>query len=265
MTRPRLDALRDLVRLVVPLACAGCALADVVLCPACAGRLREPVRRVEHAAPRLDRMTMTPPWPVWAVTGYTGTVRDLVVAWKDRGRTDLDRHLAAGMGRLARAVATEVLAGAPAARELWLVPAPSTASARRRRGREPVVGLARAAASALGRAAVDAQPDRPVAVRVVRVLQHRQRLRAGALDQVGLGARARGGNLSGAVRVRRRSPSLRGVACVLVDDVLTTGATLAECERVLVAAGGTLVAGLVLAATPGPTSYPPGAPHVNMG
>ena len=263
MTSVLLGALHDLTRLAVPLSCAGCGLVDVALCATCAARLAEPARRVEHAAPRLDRMTETAPWPVWAVTAYTGGMRDLVVAWKDRGRTDLDRPLGAAMVRLARSVAHELLAGAPGAPAIWLVPVPSTASARRRRGREPVVGLARAAGTSLGR--VLSPAPLPGGVRVVRALEHRRRLRAGALDQVGLGSRARGGNLSGAVRVRRRTPPLHGVACVLVDDVLTTGATLAECERALVAAGGTLVAALVLAATPGPTSYPPGAPQVNMG
>ena len=258
-----LGALHDLTRLAVPLSCAGCGLVDIALCASCTGRLAEPARRVEHAAPRLDRMSATPPWPVWAVTAYTGDVRDLVVAWKDRGRTDLDRPLGAAMVRLSLSVAHDLLAVAPAARGIWFVPVPSTAAARRRRGREPVVGLARAAATSLGR--VGAAAPAPGQVRMVRALEHRPRLHAGALDQVGLGSRARGGNLSGAVRVRRRTPTLRGVACVLVDDVLTTGATLAECERALVAAGGTLVAGLVLAATPGPTSYPPGAPQVNMG
>lgn len=243
-------ATRDLARLVVPLGCGGCGAVDVVLCPACRARLDEPPARVEHAAPRLDRMTGGPLWPVWSVTAYTAEVRDLVVAWKDRGRSDLDRPLGAAAARLASEVVDELLAGIGPRRPVLLVPAPSTPAARRRRGREPVVVLAQAVAGVV--------VDRDV--RVARVLEHRPRLRAGgALDQVGLGSRARGRNLAGAVRVRRAAPPLVGVACVLVDDVLTTGATLVECERALVAAGGRVVGALVLAATPAPTSYPPGA------
>lgn len=259
MTSVLLRSLQDLSRLAVPLACAGCGTVDVALCHACTARLADTPRRVEHAAPRLDRMTGDPGWPVWALTPYTGEVRDLVVAWKDRGRTDLDRRLRAAMARLACSAAGDIDCGPPGGRVL-VVPVPSTAAARRRRGREPVSELARAVGSALGCAV----RPRSVDVQVLRALEHRPRLRAGALDQVGLGSRARGGNLAGAVRVRRRGPSLRGVACVLVDDVLTTGATLVECERALVVAGGTVVAGLVLAATPAPTSYPPGALPVNI-
>ncbi|MEP7766045.1 ComF family protein [Sanguibacter sp. 25GB23B1] len=259
MTSILLRGLHDIARLAVPLSCAGCGTVDVAVCPACSARLAEPPRRVEHAAPRLDRMTGTAPWPVWALTAYTGEVRDLVVAWKDRGRTDLDGRLRAAMGRLARTADDELLRSRPRG-PLLVVPVPSTASARRRRGREPVMELARAVTSVLGHAVRSSSDD----VRLLRVLEHRPRLRAGALDQVGLGSRARGGNLAGVVRVRPRAPALRGVACVLVDDVLTTGATLVECERALVAAGGTVVAGLVLAATPGPTSYPPGAPPMTI-
>ncbi|PFG32568.1 ComF family protein [Sanguibacter antarcticus] len=255
MTSFLLRALDDLLRLAVPLSCAGCGVVDVVLCPRCSARLAEPPRRVEHAAPRLDRMTGIPQWPVWALTAYTGEVRDLVVAWKDRGRTDLDGRLRDATVRLARTTAEIALATVRPGAVVLVVPVPSTASARRRRGREPVVTLARAVTDAL--ADVPGRPRRG-RVRLIRALEHRPRVRAGALDQVGLGSRARGGNLAGAVRVRRAAPSLRGVACVLVDDVLTTGATLVECERAILAAGGSVVAGLVLAATPSPTSYPAG-------
>ena len=70
-------------------------------------------------------------------------------------------------------------------------------------------------------------------------------------DQAGLSARARSRNLAGHVGVRRRGPLGPGVA-VLVDDVLTTGATFAACVRALDGAGITVLAGVVVASTPSP-------------
>ncbi|RMI03602.1 phosphoribosyltransferase family protein, partial [Cellulomonas triticagri] len=69
-------------------------------------------------------------------------------------------------------------------------------------------------------------------------------------DQVGLGLRGRAENLAGRVRARpRRAATLRGARVLLVDDVLTTGATLAACRAAVEAAGGRPVGALVLAVT----------------
>jgi predicted amidophosphoribosyltransferase len=71
-----------------------------------------------------------------------------------------------------------------------------------------------------------------------------------ALDQAGLGVQARAENLAGAVRVPPRQRSaVAGLEVVLVDDVVTTGATLAESARALHAAGASVVAAAVVAAT----------------
>lgn len=64
--------------------------------------------------------------------------------------------------------------------------------------------------------------------------------------QVGLGESDRRSNLRGAFRVRPGFDA-RGRAFLLVDDVMTTGATLNECARVLRRAGAARVDALVLA------------------
>jgi ComF family protein len=67
-------------------------------------------------------------------------------------------------------------------------------------------------------------------------------------SQAGLAGRARRRNVSGAFKVRaRRAAEIEGKRVLLVDDVLTTGATLSACTRALKQAGAQQVDVLVLA------------------
>ncbi len=69
-------------------------------------------------------------------------------------------------------------------------------------------------------------------------------------DQAGLTAEARAGNLAGALVVRKaRAPLVCDRRVVLVDDIITTGATLAEAARSLRTVGAEPVAAAVIAAT----------------
>lgn len=242
------EAARDVGRLVLPVECPGCGRPDEPLCAACAALLAGPPARCEAAVPRLDRVDGVAPPPVWAVVAYAGPVRGIVVAWKDRGRADLTRPLVAALER-----AGDDLAGALAEVAGWgglaVVPVPTTPGARRRRGADLVRLLADGLARGLRGAGVRAD--------VAPVLR-RRRVR----DQVGLGARSRARNAAGSVTVRGRGGVRRVV--LLVDDVVTTGSTLAACRTALERAGALVVGAVVLAATPAPSgsSGPPGPPPV---
>lgn len=215
--------------LAVPLECGGCRRPGVGWCPPCRAAFADgPV----SVRPRLD-----PGVPLWTMGLYAGTRREVVLAAKEHGRTDLIRDLGAvlalGVARLREDGQIAPAALAP----LVLVPAPTRRAAARRRGGDPVRRIAEAAARTTG--AVFG--DRP---RVWPVLE----TAPGAADSVGLGARERGENLHGRVRwVRRAGPApAAGAEVVLVDDVVTTGATMAEAVRVLTAGGVPVRAGLSL-------------------
>lgn len=200
--------------LVLPRTCAGCGRSGPVICRQC----REEVSRL--ALPALGPVSPHPEPAGWP--GCTGTLRyegltaRLARAFKDGDRRDL----ADPLGRLLADAVRRALAGAPP-EEVLLVPVPSSPAAIRRRGDQPTLLLARRAARELG-PGVDVR----AALRMAR----------GTADQAGLDRAGRLANLSGAMTARR-SVSVRGRWCVLVDDVLTSGATLTEGRRALLAAG----------------------------
>ncbi|WP_406338527.1 ComF family protein [Streptomyces sp. NBC_00649] len=109
---------------------------------------------------------------------------------------------------------------------LLLVPVPSARKAVRARGHDPSRRIAYAAAAELRRAGVPA-----------RVLAALRQKRAVA-DQAGLDSRQRLANLAGALEVPAGARALlaSGGRIVLVDDVMTTGASLAEAARAIHAA-----------------------------
>ncbi|WP_343992105.1 ComF family protein [Terrabacter terrae] len=184
---------------------------------------------VPHPAP--DGM---PPVHAWGV--YADPLRAAVSAWKDAGRRDLLDVLSP---LLAHSL-DGVLRGCSWQEGVVLVvPAPSSRSAVRQRGDTPMEGLCRAAVAAV------AGPSLP-ALRLAPALRHRRRVE----DQSGLGTAERRGNLSGALEVKSLWENVvRGRRCLLVDDVVTTGATLAEAARALRRAGASDVVGACMAAT----------------
>ncbi len=235
-----LAGLREAAELVLPVTCAGCATAGVVLCDDCGDLWLGPPQRCEEAAPRLDHLDAAGPIPVWALASGSGAARQVVVSWKDRGRADVSPRLVAALSRAGRSLAAELTAHDRAG-GLVVVPAPASPGGRRRRGEDLVAQLAEGLADGLRAAPVGAQVT--VALRRVR----------GGPDQKSLGARARARNLAGKVRLRPAAAAgLQGATVVLVDDVLTTGATLAACEHALRAAGAQVRGAVVLAATPPP-------------
>jgi predicted amidophosphoribosyltransferase len=223
------DAGRDLVLGSV---CVGCRTGGRVLCRACASML-----------PRHGRVAWPTPTPAglavpYAAGRYDGLLRGLVIEHKEHGVF----ALAAPLGRVLADVVHDALtdlAGPDPGRAVSLVPVPSRRAVVRRRGHDPLLRVAREAAARLRRHGTVAAVRRPL------VTTGRVR------DQSTLGAVERAANLAGSMR--SRSGVRRQVGpdafVVVVDDVLTTGATAREAQRALERRGVAVAAVAVVAAT----------------
>ncbi|MEU3408597.1 phosphoribosyltransferase family protein [Streptomyces sp. NPDC006670] len=227
---------QELAGLVLPAACAGCGAARSLLCGACRAALGG--AGAGPVCPAVGGVRPVLP-PVYAAARYEGPVRAVVLAHKERGALPLAGPLGAALAAAVAAARARAGEGGGGG-ELVLVPVPSARRTVRARGHDPARRIALAASRRLRRA------GRPA--RVAPVLRLRRRV----ADQAGLGARQRRENLAGALEVRPGGMRMAaGARIVLVDDVVTTGATLEEAARALRAAGLRADAAAVVAAPSG--------------
>ncbi|MCY7287654.1 MAG: ComF family protein [Cryobacterium sp.] len=200
----------DAWAVISPTECSGCGMPDRALCGACLAALAPRV----HSSERSGVL-------VWSALDYSGVARRVLGAYKDGGRTDAAAALAGPLRAVVAASLAPVVEGAG----VHLVTVPSSRRAWRIRGYHPVELL-------LGRAGLRA-------TRLLRTVGETQ-------DQVGLGSAERGRNRTGSLVA---NSSLRGFRVLVVDDILTTGATVLEVRRAVLAAGGEVVGVATLAET----------------
>ena len=229
-------ALAGVVDLVLPADCAGCAqpAAGSSICAVCA--------RVLFTSPVPARPSPAPPGlpPCFTAGEYTGPMRELILAYKERGRRTLAAPLGDALGRVVLAewpVRPERESGSPVA----LIPVPATAAAIRARHGDHMLRLARRAALLMRAQGCPTIVARPL-------------LALPKADSAHLDREQRALTAKHAFTPRRgQTAPLRDIAdagaVVLLDDILTTGSTLAAMAGRLLAEGVPVAFGVTLAAT----------------
>jgi len=253
----------DLLALAVPVDCVCCGAEDRILCPSCAARIRFLTKgpfRAESGAPALMDVAGTVILPVVAAGVYRDELAQGVLSFKRHGQYQLGR-------RLGRALASAVAAAARGGSGYLLIPVPTSAAAYVKRGFSPVHLLLKEVDRQLpGFAVADVLSKNPASGRLLadgyRGLAARSLSvgQTGTAGQKGLGRGARSRRVRGSMQVKSRSrEKVAGRQCIIIDDVLTTGATLGEAARALRQAGALVSGAVVLAATRPPDAQAAGA------
>ena len=206
------DALLDAWALLSPVECAGCAAADRSLCAGCAAAL----------VPDAVTISAVGDTRVASALRYELRVRRVILAFKEHDRTDVARALAVPLAHAVHAAVAE----APRGGGIELALVPTSRAAYRRRGYDPVSLLVHRAGG------------RPA--RVLFAARAKGTQKTLRLEQ-------RTENLRGAFVAARR---LDGRRFVIVDDILTSGATISEAARAITVAGGEVVGAATMAFTP---------------
>jgi ComF family protein len=225
-----LRLLQTVVGGLFPTRCVGCHRRGPALCPTCREglpRLRPPLcprcSRPERSGTHCRACRSAP--PELAAVRAPCAYADAAGLAVRRLKYAQERHLASDLG----ALLCETLAARPLAVDL-VVPVPLDAARFRQRGYNQAALLAEPVAQSLGVPLVAGALERTRPTR----------------PQVELPARERRANVRGAFACPNPD-AVAGRRILLVDDVMTTGATLEACAAGLVAAGADRVYGLVVA------------------
>jgi predicted amidophosphoribosyltransferase len=222
-----------LVDLVLPSSCAGCEVDGAgQLCAACRSGLI-------GLEPTPTAPTPSPPGlpPCVALGAYEGPLRGLVLHFKERGAYRLARPLGE---QLARAVVRA--SGRPAGSPIVVIPVPSTAAAIRERHGDHMARIARHTVRQLGQSGWPAAAAGCLTARAKADSSH-------------LTALGRAEAATDAFRVRpsavRRVAAAQhaGASVIIVDDILTTGVTMAAVAIALASVGVRIDGAATIAAT----------------
>ncbi|MEO8228235.1 MAG: ComF family protein [Chloroflexota bacterium] len=212
-----------LLDLALPARCPGCGREGDPICPACRPSLAVRLERAPGAPIGLPAQLPAPLVQIEWAAPFAGTVRAALHALKYSG----ERRLAEPLGEAAAQRWRRAGAGGD-----LVVPVPVHADRARERGYDQAALLADVVGARLG-------------LTTAAILERHRR----TIAQFDLDRARRGANVSGAFRLCPGGTETRvhGRWVIVIDDVTTTGATLAACAETLMAAGALAVSGLTVA------------------
>jgi len=196
-----MNLFKSLEELIFPVRCLGCGALGLEICSKCR----------KFWQPRIYRShsRRKPHFPIYSSIPYSPIAGKVLLAAKEHGLHRADKLMVSALSHSLSHCLQDQGIG-------FLVPIPSRKTVARLRGRQFISELTREIGSG-------------AQVRTCEILTHTRVVK----DQSKLDAKERGENLEGALSSLRY---LSGKA-IIVDDLITTGATLHEAARALRAAG----------------------------
>lgn len=212
--------LSTLLTLVIPVECIRCSAPDEILCTRCLASIDHSL--TPRVFPLSQHLKIQGDLRLVSCLPYNEEISHIVLGAKDGGNVLLQKVL----------VRSLVCARSYFSDEVLIVPIPSRASAQRKRGRDFTNDVARAVARITGD-------------RVAPILGVTRK----SAPQKSLRAKSRAINMDGALevkaeRVRAFSHLLNHLPTLVLDDVVTTGATIREGIRALESGGARCLGGI---------------------
>lgn len=215
---------RCVLDVIVPRGCAGCDVPDTVLCERCRGLFR-------HCRRFPCEETTVGFW--YACGRYEGRARHAILAWKDHGDEQCDNPFADAMADMI--MRCDLLNGRD---DVLIVPAPSSKRSLHERGRAHMSSLSKQVAIRIRSNGGNVHAKNVLLVRDMRTKSVQT-----------ANARQRASRVAGHIAVRDDA-DLAGAPVLLIDDIVTTGATMRQCVAALQHVGAEVLSMCALAYTP---------------
>ena len=219
------DVVKGLTSLIYPTQCLGCYKGGSSLCVDCALHWTYQPSIVQKI-----------PFPIYAIAPYSIEVSRVVLLAKENGNVQAQSMLATAIAQLLASATPQNF------KECFLVPIPSKRSSIRRRGEKFLIPI-------LSEVTKIMSSKSETHYSVAEILEIQRSVR----DQSGLTSKERVANMKSAYRVKLPVKSEKNFAAnpvIIVDDVITTGSTMASAYRALKERNLTVIAGAAACASP---------------